>query len=235
MMPRLAVTLTTLESHNHIVGDIEKGVKIFNRGGVGFNENESNFYLARVPNKDGSFKTVSVTFSRDGQDIEHHFCDCTMKDKYPPVCRHVIAAVLAIQGGIIESRLTLGKTAIVKDIVNDSNTAKTVGSGSLNVYATPMLVALMEHAACDCIADALEPNETSVGTEINISHTAASPLGREISASATIKSVFGRKIEFAVKASDSAGEIGNGKHTRVIVDAIRFTEKTSGRNTETRD
>ncbi|MCL1876086.1 MAG: thioesterase family protein [Synergistaceae bacterium] len=130
---------------------------------------------------------------------------------------------------MIESKLTLGKNVTARDSVSDSNTAKAVGSGSLKVYATPMMIALMECAACLCLEDCLEPGETSVGTEINVSHKAASPLGAEIEASATIKQISGRKIEFTVTASDNAGEIGSGEHTRVIVDVERFTEKVSRR------
>ena len=130
---------------------------------------------------------------------------------------------------MVESNLNIDKTATVNAIVCDSNTAKTVGSGSLDVYATPMMITLMEQAACKCLEDVLEQGETSVGTEICVSHTAASPLGMEIEAIATIKNIVGRKIEFSVTAKDGTGEIGSGRHTRVIVDAERFIEKTQKR------
>ena len=130
---------------------------------------------------------------------------------------------------MIESNLNIEKKAVVNAIVNDSNTAKAVGSGSLDVYATPMMIALMEQAACKCIADALSQGETSVGTEICVSHTAASPLGAQIKATAIIKNIVGRKIEFSVIANDDVGEIGNGRHTRVVVDAERFTERAQTR------
>ena len=97
------------------------------------------------------------------------------------------------------------------------------------VFATPMMIALMEQAACKCLEEGLGPGQTSVGTEISASHTAASPLGAEITATATIESIIGRKIGFAVSARDQSGEIGNGKHARVIVDAERFMEKTEAR------
>lgn len=132
---------------------------------------------------------------------------------------------------MIESKLVLGKNATVRDSVNDNSSAKAVGSGSLDVYATPMMVALMERAACLCLADCLESGETSVGTEIKVSHAAASQMGAKVESTATIKRVTGRKIEFTVTASDGAGEIGNGEHTRVIVDAERFVEKVLRRST----
>ena len=127
------------------------------------------------------------------------------------------------------TKLALGKSATAIAVVNGGNTAKAVGSGSLDVFATPMMIALMEQAACKCLADCLGPGQTSVGTEINISHSAASTIGVEVTAAATIDAVSGRRIEFAVKAVDSAGEIGKGRHIRVIVDAERFMDKAGHR------
>jgi len=221
---KIAVTLTTLRSHNHIVGDIERGVKVYNGGGVEFEKHEQNMYWVKVPHKQEN-KFVNITFTRDGEDIKKHFCDCTWEENHPPVCRHVVAAALAIQGGIIETKLTLGKAASASTIVADNNTARAVGSGSLNVFSTPMMIALMERAACECLADCLDDAKTSVGTQINVEHTAASAVGSEITATATIDFVFGRKVEFAVTASDKSGEIGKGKHTRIIVDTESFMKK----------
>ncbi|MDR2713247.1 MAG: SWIM zinc finger family protein [Clostridiales bacterium] len=225
----IAVTLATLESHNHYTGDIERGVKIYNSGKVEFEERDPGYYWARVPHK-GDIKVVTLTFSRDGRDLKKHLCDCSWQEKKPPVCRHVVAAVLAIQGGIVESKLTLGKTATAGTIVTDDNTAKTVGSGSLEVFATPMLIALMEQAACECLADCLDKGQTSVGSLINIEHIAASPIGAEITATATIDYVFGRKIEFTVTASDGFGEIGKGKHTRIVIDKEKLMAKSAKRS-----
>jgi predicted thioesterase len=85
----------------------------------------------------------------------------------------------------------------------------------------------MERAACRCLSVGLEPGQTSVGTQINISHIAASPLGAEITAAATIDCVFGRRVEFSVTARDGDREIGRGKHTRMIVDEAQFMEKVN--------
>ena len=120
------------------------------------------------------------------------------------------------------------KMATARVIVDESNTAKAVGSGNLEVFATPMMIALMERAVCECLAGCLEPGQTSVGIQINVAHTSASPLGVEITATATIESVSGRKIEFNVVASDGTGEIGSGKHTRMIVDENKFMSKVNG-------
>ena len=125
--------------------------------------------------------------------------------------------------------ITIGKTATMKIEVDENNTARAVGSGSLDVFATPMMIALMERAACEALSDALEVGQTSVGTRISVSHTAASPPGSVITATARVTGDSGRKIEFAVTASDGAGEIGNGTHTRVIVDEAKFMVKAGRR------
>jgi predicted thioesterase len=122
-----------------------------------------------------------------------------------------------------------GKRATVSTTVNEGNTARSVGSGSLDVFATPMMIALMERAACEALSDCLEDSQTSVGTAINVDHIAASPIGATITAIATVTGVNGRKIEFEVTANDEHGEIGKGTHSRVIVDAERFIAKANAR------
>ena len=117
------------------------------------------------------------------------------------------------------------KTATVTTIVDKTNTAIAAGSGNLDVFATPMMVALMERAACEVLRDALDEGQTSVGTFISVNHTAASPVGATITATATITSVSGRKVEFDLSANDENHTIGDGKHTRVIVDSKRFMER----------
>jgi len=123
----------------------------------------------------------------------------------------------------------IDKTATATALVNKNNTAKAVGSGSLDVFATPMMISLMESAACKCLADGLEDGQTSVGTAINVEHTAASPLGAEITATAVIVGVADRKIEFEVSACDDKGEIGRGTHERYIVDVDRFMARAGSR------
>jgi len=126
------------------------------------------------------------------------------------------------QNGIAETKIAPGKSATVSAIVAERDTAKAVGSGSLDVFATPMMIALMERAACECLADCLGGGQTSVGALINVEHVAASSVGAEVSATATIDSVLGRRIEFIVIAASGDRVIGKGKHTRVIVDVDRF-------------
>ena len=105
------------------------------------------------------------------------------------------------------------------------DTAMEVGSGSLLVYATPCMVALMEGAACEAIQEALSDSQTTVGTELNIQHISATPVGLEVRAEAEVIAVEGKVITFEVKAYDEAGEIGKGTHKRVIVNTQKFLEK----------
>lgn len=125
--------------------------------------------------------------------------------------------------------ITTGTKAVATLTVTEDKTAKVVGSGSLNVFATPMMAALMEQAACEALAPYLEGDETTVGTELNIRHTAATPVGLTVTAEAEVTAVNGREIAFNVKAFDSVGEIGSGTHKRFVVFAEKFQAKTDGR------
>ncbi len=121
--------------------------------------------------------------------------------------------------------ITVGMRGHASTLVEREDTAYEVGSGSLLVYATPCMAALMEGAACDAIADALKETETSVGTALNIAHISATPVGLEVHAEAEVTEVNGKAITFSLKVSDEVGEIGNGTHTRVIVNSQKFLEK----------
>ena len=122
--------------------------------------------------------------------------------------------------------IKVGMTAQVETIVEKEDTAQLVGSGDLLVYATPCMVALMEGAACEAIAEGLGEGETSVGTELNIQHISATPVGLEVYAKAEVTAVEGKVITFQVEAFDEAGTIGKGSHKRVVVNSQRFLEKT---------
>ena len=121
--------------------------------------------------------------------------------------------------------ITVGMKGEVSTVVEREDTAKEVGSGSLLVYATPCMVALMEGAACEAIADCLPDTKTSVGTELNISHLSATPVGLEVRAEAEVTAVDGNTITFQVTAYDEAGKIGEGTHKRVIVTSQKFLDK----------
>ena len=122
--------------------------------------------------------------------------------------------------------IIVGMKGEVSTTVEREDTALEVGSGDLLVYATPCMVALMEGAACEAIADALTDTQTTVGTGLNIEHIAATPVGLEVRAEATVTAVEGKVISFEVKAFDESGEIGRGTHKRVIIHSQKFLEKT---------
>ena len=113
--------------------------------------------------------------------------------------------------------------------VTDKDTASALGSGSLQVFATPMMVAKMEESACQAVAPFLEDGETTVGTALDIQHVSATPVGMTVTAEAEIVAVNGREITFQVSAKDEAGTIGNGTHKRFLVYAEKFQAKADKR------
>ena len=123
-------------------------------------------------------------------------------------------------------KIEIGMKGTVENLVEREDTAAEVGSGSLLVYATPCMVALMEAAACEAIAAGLEDSETTVGIELNIRHTSATPVGLEVRAEAEVTAVEGKIITFSLKAFDEAGVIGEGTHKRALVNSQRFLDKT---------
>lgn len=110
-------------------------------------------------------------------------------------------------------------------VVEKSNCASAVGSGGLDVFATPSMVALMENAAMNAVAPYLPEGSTTVGSEINVAHNRPSGVGTVVTATAELVAVEGRRLQFKVVAEDGGGAIGEGTHVRYIVDAERFLSK----------
>ncbi|MFI3281346.1 MAG: thioesterase family protein [Rikenellaceae bacterium] len=121
--------------------------------------------------------------------------------------------------------LEIGLTAKSTTTVDKSNTAIALGSGDLEVFATPAMIALMENAAMNLVAPELEAGMTTVGTTITSSHIKASGVGTQIVATATVIAVDGRMITFRVEAHDGQTLIGEGRHSRFIVDKTKFMQK----------
>jgi predicted thioesterase len=109
--------------------------------------------------------------------------------------------------------------------VTEALTARHLGSGGIEVYATPAMAALMEAAAVAAIEPLLAEGQASVGIALNIQHLAATPIGHTIRAQAEVAAVDGRRIIFQVKAWDEAELIGRGEHVRYIIDRSRFVER----------
>ena len=118
-----------------------------------------------------------------------------------------------------------GLTHTSKVTVAPANCASAVGSGGLDVFATPSMVALMENAAMNAVAPFLPEGSTTVGVEINTTHIKPSALGAVIEATATLTAIEGRKLLFDVEARDAIGTIGKGTHVRFIVDIERYMAK----------
>lgn len=125
--------------------------------------------------------------------------------------------------------IAIGTLASASVSVDESTLACTVGSGSLRVFSTPMLAAVMEQAACKALAPYLEGDETTVGTALSIAHTAATPPGMTVTARAEVTEVNGREICFSITARDEAGEVGTAEHRRFLVFGQRFEQKAEGR------
>jgi predicted thioesterase len=122
--------------------------------------------------------------------------------------------------------LIIGMKGEVSTLVERADTAYEVGSGSLLVYATPCMVALMEGAACEAVNAAIPEEKTTVGIELSISHLSATPVGMEVRAEAELTAIEGNTLSFTVTAYDEAGKIGEGTHKRAIISAQRFLDKT---------
>lgn len=118
-----------------------------------------------------------------------------------------------------------GLTGTAETVVRETNTALAMGSGSLHVFATPGMIALMEQAACNAVAACLDEESTSVGTLVNITHNAATGMGQKVTATATLTAVEGRKLVFEITAADEDKQIGKGTHERFIVNKEKFMAK----------
>ena len=112
--------------------------------------------------------------------------------------------------------------------VTENDTAAAVGSGSLRVFATPAMAALME-TALDSVAPFLEEGATTVGTALDIRHTAATPVGLEVVCRSTLTAVDGRRLVFSLSVEDACGPVGEGTHERFIVAAAKFQSKADAK------
>ena len=121
--------------------------------------------------------------------------------------------------------LSPGLTGEAETVVVHENTAAAVGAGGVEVFGTPMMIALMENAAWKAVAEQLDPGYVTVGTIVNIRHLAATPLGQKVRASAELTEVDGRRLVFHVTAYDEKQKIGEGQHERFIVHLQRFLDR----------
>src|SRR5437870_4479174 len=117
-----------------------------------------------------------------------------------------------------------------KALSASSSNPSTLPTGSRNailppVFATPVMIMVMENAALNAIRAYLDPGESAVGTAVNVRHLAATPVGRLVTGEAEVTRVSGRQIEFTVRATEGAKEIGAGSHSRVVIDVAKFARR----------
>ena len=120
----------------------------------------------------------------------------------------------------------LGKQEIV---VTEEQTAKVYGSGSLRVFGTPAMIALMENTALKSVAQFIGEGNGTVGTHLDVKHVAATPVGMKVTCETKLVEVEGRRLVFEVKAYDECGLIGEGTHERFIIAEEKFQAKTDAK------
>ena len=125
--------------------------------------------------------------------------------------------------------IPVGAKGSAEMLVTKDKTAAAVGSGSLEVFATPWMVAMMELAACNALAPYYEEGQSSVGTKLDVSHDAATPLDMKVCAEAEVTEVDRRRIVFSVTAWDETGVIGKGTHERFLINAEKFLAKVAAK------
>jgi len=118
-----------------------------------------------------------------------------------------------------------GLTGSAELTVGAEHTAPRVGSGRVHVLATPVMINLMEAAALEAIEALLPPGHQSLGTHLDVGHYAATPVGMGLRATAAVTRVDGRTVEFRVEAFDDKERVGDGRHTRVVVNVARFDQR----------
>jgi predicted thioesterase len=122
-----------------------------------------------------------------------------------------------------------GLRAKKNQIVSEELTAFALGSGGLPVFSTPMMIAFMELTARSAVDPLLPSGWSTVGTELNVKHLSATPVGTEVTCEAELLEINGRALLFKVEAFDTAGKIGEGTHARFIVDNERFMKKVKSK------
>ncbi|MCR4805904.1 MAG: thioesterase family protein [Clostridia bacterium] len=125
--------------------------------------------------------------------------------------------------------LAIGIKGKMERMVTNALSAKAMGSGELDVFATPAMVALIEETAWRSVAGELDEGCGTVGTKLDIAHTAATPLGMKVTCETELTAIDRRKLVFSVRVYDEAGEVGSGTHERFIVDNAKFQAKADAK------
>ena len=129
------------------------------------------------------------------------------------------------------SKLKPGLEGHAEIVVGDEHTAPRIGSGRVRVLATPVMINLMEAAALDAVENLIPAGHQSLGTRLDVRHIAATPVGMRVRATAKLLAVDGRTLEFRVEAHDEKDLIGDGGHTRLVVNVARFDQRVQAKLT----
>lgn len=125
------------------------------------------------------------------------------------------------------SELSSGVRNVREETVSSRNTAKALVSGGLDVYATPAMIALMEHCASESVLSYLPEGSSTVGTRIDVKHLSATPIGATVRCETELVEIDRRRLVFNCRVYDDAGLIGEGTQERFIVDNAKFMERVS--------
>jgi fluoroacetyl-CoA thioesterase len=126
----------------------------------------------------------------------------------------------------------VGVSGTVKEVVTDAMTARSVGSGDVDMLSTPSLLALIEQAAVASLAGKLPEGTTTVGASVKLAHLEPTPVGTTVKVTASIERVRARRLHFIFTAFDASGEIAGGHHVRALVDRARFEAGAAARAAE---
>jgi predicted thioesterase len=122
--------------------------------------------------------------------------------------------------------IKLGIKNRIESLSTKENSAETLGSGNVPVFATISMIGLMEKTCLESVLPFLEPGQDTVGTHVNVSHAKATPIGMKVWCESELIEIDRRRLIFRVTAFDEAGLIGEGTHERFIIDKERFIQKT---------
>ena len=125
----------------------------------------------------------------------------------------------------MKPEFVVGLSAELEEVTTEEQGVRHLGTGVRSVYSTPFMIALMERTSIHLIKPYLEEGEGSVGTKVNISHIAATPIGMKVRSKSTVKEINGRRVVFAVEVHNEKEKIGEGTHQRAIINIKKFAEK----------
>ena len=128
--------------------------------------------------------------------------------------------------------LAIGIKGQAEVLVTEDITARKVGSGTVAVLATPMMIALMEKTCLQSVRPFLEEGQDTVGTRVDVTHSAATPVGMTVRCESELVEIDRRRLVFRVTARDDAGVVGEGMHERFIIDLAKFQAKALTRNAD---